>query len=188
MKKIRLGDIICNAFGDFTDPFDVPADVNYLEVANGWWFRARSAFADDIASDTTIKTLIGDYVIPSLYDMTIALVDDWDTEETEAAIKERTYRSILSWLKRTREVHKKIIEASNVELMKSVENVTKTYFNDTPQSPNPDLDNHTTNYTKNVNTSDLGTPASRIDEIRRLYENEFQNWYNEFFQSFIMLL
>lgn len=186
MKKIKLGEIICNGEGGFTDPFFTPSDVNFLEVASTYWFRGRQ-FSSDALSDPHVKNLFSLYIMPTLYDKFIALSPD--DEDNEYSIKERVFRGIIAWCMKTRDYHNRIINAcENIDLMKEVKATTRNYFNDTPQSPDPDLDTHITNYTKSESSNELATPAARIDEIRRLYQNEYQNWYNEFYQSFIMIL
>lgn len=188
MKKIKLGDIICNGEGGFTDPFLVPSDINYLEVSSSYWFRGREV-SSAILNDAHIKTLFSNYIMPSLYDKTVSLANEWSDEDTVYSNNERMFRKILAWCMRTREYHNKVIDAcENLDLMKEVKATTRNYFNDTPQSPDPDLDTHITNYTKSESSNELATPASRIEEIRRLYQDEYQNWYNEFYQSFIMIL
>lgn len=90
----------------------------------------------------------------------------------------------------TYERYKKLLDsysakASSLLGQISSTNTNKTRFNDTPQDSSEtffDDDEHTTNVTLNESTisSDGSTPMARLEEIRNLYANLYNDWCNEF--------
>lgn len=180
IKKMKLKDVIVTELGTQPDPIDF--EQNWIEQSLNYYRYGRSPRLMELSGDAHITKLFGDYIMPSYSECAISL---YETDEKEV------FKKIISWLLRTKErfeIQLNAYEEQKANLLKQVETINKAYFNDTPQTPNPDLDEHVTNYTKSVNSSDLGTPMARLDEITRLYQNVLENWCTAFYQAFIIVL
>lgn len=147
--------------------------------------QSTISFIEDMDEETHIVKLFSEYIWPRCKNKNVAVRDEEMTTEE----KQELFYKMCAWLKSSSVSHEVTINAIDgiADFMAQVKSTTKSYFNDTPQSPDPDLDTHVTTYNKADSLSDLSTPIARIEEIRRLYENELQNWCNEFINTFIIM-
>lgn len=131
-----------------------------------------------------VLSFVQNYLIPRFFDCVVLSV----TENPTGDAYQNKLLSILYFLDSTKDKHIKVIEAIEGagDLMKSVSSISKNIFNDTPQTPDPDLDTHVTNYTKSISESDFNTPMARIAEIRDTFLNEMELWSREFMERFII--
>jgi len=196
--EYQLKDVLRNADGSEKGSgytFLVAEATPYSDAIHGLWEWASIAtvgprlepLCDSLDDDAHTLKLLIEYIAPRCFEKTILVV-----EQDEYPANREVYSlfcKMVNWINMTKDYHEKIINAiaGISDFMASVKDVNKTYFNDTPQSPNPDLDTHVTNYTKSESENPLATPAARLDEIRRLYENELENWCNDFIDTFIIM-
>lgn len=185
--EYQVKDFFFTNTGDEPMPFDRISLADSLQQYNYEGTREYlDAKCTSLDADNDVKKLLSEYIYPRCSYQTIRV--SWEHQLTDEE-KLNMFVSIVVWLSHTSEKHKEVIKAINGidDFMKTVDNETATIFNDTPQSPSPELDEHVTNYTKSVNKADMATPIARIDEIRTQYENELENWCNEFITTFIIM-
>lgn len=185
--RTSTGTTMTDGFSTGTTPYaDALAGVNIWAAVTEVGQRLTS-LCRSLDEDQNTLNLLRNYIAPRCFEQTIYVA-----EEDEYPANREVYSifcKMVNWVYMTKDYHEKIINAIDgiTDFMASVKDVNKTYFNDTPQSPNPDLDTHVTNYTKSESENQLATPAARLDEIRRLYENELENWCNDFIDTFIIM-
>lgn len=185
--EYQVKDFFFSNAGDEPMPFDRISLADSLQQYNYEGQREYlAAKCTALDADLDVKKLLSEYIYPRCSFQTIRV--SWENQLTDEE-KLNMFVSIVVWLSHTMEKHKEVIKAIKGidDFMKTVDNETATIFNDTPQSPSPELDEHVTNYTKSVNKADMATPIARIDEIRTQYENELENWCNEFITTFIIM-
>lgn len=130
----------------------------------------------------SIAMLLHDYLVPKIWNFTIAVSDN-DTIEGNADIDDFIQRA-GAWLASTFPAYDVRINAFNslkTKLLDEVSSESINKFNDAPQTPyiagETDGDDHLTNLTKNIQTSQVTTNANRRGEKR--------NGHGCFFDCFI---
>lgn len=101
-------------------------------------------------------------------------------------LKNQVYK-IKSWLNLSTVRYEKLIElfsAQEDNLMNQLESTVQ--FNDTPQTSASglDADTYATTYTKSK--ADAGTVLQRLNEVRNLWDNVYDDWVREFGRKFVI--
>lgn len=101
-------------------------------------------------------------------------------------LKNQVYK-IKNWLSISSVRYEKLIEVFSAQennLMKQLE--SSVQFNDTPQTSASglDADNYATTYTKSK--ADAGTVLQRLNEVRNLWDNVYDDWVREFGRKFVI--
>lgn len=168
---------------------------------------SSSAEFMEITKSQIVRNLLADYILPRFWDDAVAYEDDGNirsfpsaeyingelafpvaqcVSDSAAVVWDR----FIAWL--IRSYHEKstllgIYEANLSKLMDKVETLNRRYDNDTPQNEDPDLDEHTSYYSRNVNQTDMTTTIDRIKEIKDKIFDIYQEWSDEFAREFVIM-
>ena len=72
-------------------------------------------------------------------------------------------------------------ENLKADILKNVDSLNETWFNDTPQSTGDYTDtNHTTTYTKQKSSLNLGPVSAKLDEVDKAMNDIYARWVAEF--------
>lgn len=151
---------------------------------------------------TEAKTLLGKHLITKNYNLVVAFEDIDINEETPTMTYEHRVEvfedfitNLVNIFLSTYSRYKRIIASYQTKensLLSQISstNTNRTRFNDTPQDSEQtffDDDYHATNVTLNEATAntDGNTPMQRLEEIRSLYANIYNEWCNEFDSLFM---
>lgn len=115
----------------------------------------------------------------------IKLIPSWNILTTNHVKK------IKEFLEDSRKYYEKLLPlytASEANLLKKVENISTTQFNDTPQSTDSGLsgDNYASTYTKVNSSNEFGTVIQRLEEIHSYWRNLYSEWSSEFGRAFVI--
>lgn len=164
-------------------------NTTLLNILAGWMTLSNIMVAD---SETEAKKVWQEYIWPRCWNSTINFIDkeyfyelptDPDSTEIGKAWKS-IVGAIYTWWMDSKAHYIPLIkmyQAQANSLMKQVESSSLSKYNDTPQDGgNFSDDNHTTNSTRTVNSTDAGTPIQRLEEIRQLINTIYLDWAKEF--------
>lgn len=161
-------------------------NVNALQYIIQTIFSVIGTSEDNWTSDIA-NTLWCSHLVPRYYDKYVVYIDS-DSQPTEVEII-NVYKSwlrlFLNTLNSTYDNYKTLINVYQSNINNLMDEV-KAYnrFNDTPQNGGSfSADTYTTTYTESG--SQMTTKIARIDEIRRLMFNVYEDWLEEFRGRFI---
>lgn len=189
----RTGLIYCTYQQMYDSPiaFQPHSTAEYMEVTKSeivrkfladfllprFWDDAVAYEADENIRDfPSVQYIDGELAFPVAQCVSNAAAVVWDR--------------IISWLVLTYHERSTLIgvyEANLSRLMDKVETLNRRYDNDTPQNRDPDLDDHTSYYSKNVNQTDMTTTIDRIKEIKDKIFDIYQEWSDEFAREFVIM-
>lgn len=161
----------------------------------------------EITKSEIVRNLLADYILPRFWDDAVAYESDENIRDFPSAryvngelafpvaqcvsdAAAVVWDRLMAWLIRTyheRSTLLGIYESNLSKLMDKVETLNRRYDNDTPQSADPDLDDHTSYYSKNVNQTDMTTTIDRIKEIKDKIFDIYQEWSDEFAREFVIM-
>ena len=100
-------------------------------------------------------------------------------------------RKVKSWLNDSRFRYETLIDLydnQTAHLLDKISAITKTQFNDTPQTTIDGLDGDefATTYTVNTASSDPGTVMQRLNEVRNSWNSVYHEWCSEFGAKFVI--
>ena len=144
-----------------------------------------------VAAEADVNTLWCKYLAPYHLKSVVLYVDNKDELTTEDC--KWWWAKLIAQLQRTYVKYKKLIDSYTSEATKllddvQIKNVSK--FNDTPQVPQVsgssfEDDDFMSTLTVNLASSQDGTKARRLDEIRRLWTDMYVAWCDEFKELFL---
>lgn len=146
-------------------------DDIYMEVANR-----------DIANE-----MLNKYVVPRYYNWAIGWADSEEIEDYQ--IDKAFVYKLWMILKGTYNKYAPLIRVykeQEANLMASIKSQGVSRYNDTPQDGGEWADDqHTSNISTSETTTEGGTTAVRLAEIRAMWENLYSDWAAEFKGLFI---
>ena len=138
------------------------ADYEYLEEI---WLRVRSMFQRD-----------NTYFWVSDYDFD-------DEDDLVAECKNKLY-DLYNTFYITKDKYIALIQAQEdlkSDILKDVENLNETWFNDTPQTSGDYTDlNYASNYTRNKNSISLGPVSLKLEEVDKAMNDIYDRWVLDF--------
>ena len=175
-NPINHTDVTAPNFKDMVNIFYSPVptwaqkDGSEFPYLNECWQRVRHMFYRDEtyfwSSDTE-------------YDVTVQ--DDLDKLHTE--VQHRAIDLIETFYE-TKDKYIALIQAQEnlkADILKNVDSLNETWFNDTPQSAGDYTDtNHTTTYTKQKSSLNLGPVSAKLEEVDKAMNDIYARWVNEF--------
>lgn len=168
------------------------------------WQRLFSRFVISYTSNDITKALFN-HLIESSYFESIVYIDiehPYYEATTRPTINQlivdhleevqEFLLKIKNWLEDSEVRYSKLISLYNAQqnnLLNKIETAGWTRFNDTPQA-DPDTgfegDDYTTTFTEHKNFSDATTVIARLEEVRKLWKNIYEEWQKEFNRKFII--
>ena len=140
-----------------------------------------------VLQDTNVAKLWKDYIKPTYYDTAIVVVENED--DKDKAFEKWLYK-LVAVINLTIEKYVPVIdqfEAAKTKLMADVKQTSTARFNDTPQTSGNYID---TAYTSNISVNEVssqgGTTAVRLAEVKAAWENIYYEWSKEFSGLFIV--
>lgn len=166
--------------------------IGWLNAASGYTFNTTDTPWTDAVTNTFWKK----YLKPRYYNSAFNTIEvdlysttDPTFSELQAANKDIISR-IYSWYVSKFDNFKYLtglFNVNSVQLMDPIRSTNETKFNDTPQTTTSVTgDGYITNVTNSVSTTEGGTRIQRMNEIRKLLENIYEDMADEFESLFII--
>lgn len=189
-----LRDMICLAHGVTTIPSDYligNVATDELKTVAAAVFGITIPTGSNLAA-TQANALWCKYLAPNQLDEYIVASDKEITSPTDEVFK-NWMRLFTNHLNRTFDKYTKILTTyagQANDLLKDVEMTNIQKFNNVPQVPDItgsdfDNDDFLTTLTKNITSSEAGTIISRLEEIRRLWNDINTEWADSFGRLFM---
>lgn len=97
---------------------------------------------------------------------------------------------LMGTIGETKDKYIEVIKAQSelkTELLNDLVNTNEHYYNDTPQTSGSYINhNYTSNYSKDVQTINLGPVSSKLEEVELAMNDKYDLWLNHF-KKFIIL-
>lgn len=169
------------------------------DIVAGWFdsffVDTEGAYDDiyEVEADRAIASeLTNQYLVPRYYNWAIGYYDEVINEEqAERVVNKHFFYKWWMIMKSTFSKYAPLIKLykdQEANLMASIKQTGISRYNDTPQDGGDwSNDMHTSNISTSETTTEGGTTAVRLAEIRAMWENLYSDWAAEFKGLFIWI-
>lgn len=158
------------------------AMTDYYGTLPGWYLTSEATYLEEL-----FRRLLNSHNREGIYfsvshnDYDLTVQDEYDELVNESASR---IEDLFETIRETKDKYIEVIKTQATlksDLLKPIENVSKHYNNDTPETNGTYIDeSYTSSYNKDVQEIDLGSVSQKIAEVDVAMEDHYELWLNHF--------